>query len=83
MFVTPQIDQLKASELLSKRKRIWSSGRKIIKVELTWLPIYLFQVALIDKKGNIKSDKISVDGIKGEFAFYSEAEFSKMKSLPV
>ena len=49
----------------------------MVKVELFYLPVYLFTLKLEDKKGRQYTDMISVDGIKGEFAFFIESEYEQ------
>jgi len=75
MFVASIINSLQAYNLLSKKNVRWLSKREMIKVELIFLPIYLFSVKLVDNRGRNLSDKISVDGIKGEFAFFKETDY--------
>jgi hypothetical protein len=77
MFVTAIIEKHKAEELLSLTNSIWPARRKIIKVELFYLPLYLFTIDLEDKKGRQYQEMISVDGIKGEFAFFRETEYDQ------
>jgi len=74
MLITPIIEKLKAEELLSAANGIWPSGKKMLKVELFYLPIYLFTINLEDKKGRQYKEMITVDGIKGEFAFFRETD---------
>lgn len=75
MFIASVISSSLAVDLLSKKNGVWPSKRKMIKVELIYLPVYLFAVKLEDNKGRLLSDKISVDGIKGEFAFFNEPNY--------
>ena len=76
MFVAPDIDRRKAEEILSRREGMVPRRRKIIKTELLWLPLYVFEVLLEDSKGARLKDLVSVDGIKGEFALYRETAFA-------
>lgn len=80
MFIASVISSSQANDLLSKKNVLWLSKRKMIKVELIYLPIYLFSVKLEDNKGRLLSDKISVDGIKGEFAFFKDTDY---ESFPI
>jgi hypothetical protein len=75
MHVAPYIDKEKAGELLSRIEGIWPRKRKIIRSELLYLPVYVFTANLRDDKGTVYPEMISVDGIKGEFAFYTEREY--------
>jgi hypothetical protein len=75
MFVASVIDRSKAENLLSKTNRLWSSRKKMIKVEIFCLPVYLFTIKLEDNKGRELTDLVSVDGIKGEFAFFKEPDY--------
>ncbi len=75
MQISPIITKQRAEELLSKASGLWPSRRKIVKVELFYLPVFIFTIDLEDKKGTHYSDMISVDGIRGEFAFFREDGF--------
>jgi hypothetical protein len=77
MFVTVKIDKEKAEKLLTEKNGIWPVRNRIIKVELFYLPLFIFTVSLKDKKGSRYQETISVDGIKGEFAFFRETDYDK------
>jgi len=74
MIIASVISRFQAEDLLSKKYSLWFYKRKIIKVELIYLPMYLFNLRLEDKKGQIQMDKVTVDGIKGEFAIFIEPD---------
>jgi hypothetical protein len=74
MFISVIIEKHRAEELLSATNGIWPSGKKMVKVELFYLPIYLFTIELEDRKARHYHEMISVDGIKGEFAFFRESD---------
>jgi hypothetical protein len=74
MVITAVIEKPKAEELLSETNRIWPPRKKIIKVELIYLPLYLFTIKLEDKRGRQYNEMVSVDAIKGEFAFFRETD---------
>jgi hypothetical protein len=80
MILAPVLNKLHAESILSKRKRFWISGKKPVKIELINLPVYLFNFILEDKNGKAASDKISVDGIKGEFAFFRDDKFEESEN---
>lgn len=75
MYVTVKIEKDKAEKLLTEKNGIWPIRRPIIKVELFYLPLFIFTVSLEDKKGSRYHETISVDGIKGEFAFFRETDY--------
>ena len=77
MFIASIIEKYQAEDLLSKTNGLWPARRKMIKVELFYLPLYLFTIKLEDNKGRQYSDMISVDGIKGEFAFFRESDYEQ------
>jgi hypothetical protein len=84
MHVAPLIDEQKAGVLLSATGGIWPRKRKIIRTELVTLPLYVFTARLsIPGKAEF-TEMISVDAIKGEFAFYSEPEYAdtETENLP-
>lgn len=75
MFIASVISKIQAKKLLLKTKGPLSPNRKIIKVEFIYLPVYLFTINLEDTKGKLYTDKISIDGIIGEFAFFKEINY--------
>lgn len=77
MLITPIIEKQKAEELLSQTNALWPARRKIIKAELIYMPLYLFTIKLEDKKGRQYHEMVSVDGIKGEFAFFRETGYEQ------
>ena len=77
MYVNVKIEKEKAEQLLTKKDGIWPVRKKIIKVELFYLPLFIFTVTLEDSKGSSYKETISVDGIRGEFAFFMATEYSQ------
>jgi hypothetical protein len=75
MFIPAIIERLKAEELLCHTNGIWPAKRKMMKVELLYLPMYIFNIKLEDRKGRQNQDMVSVDGIKGEFSFFMETDY--------
>ena len=75
MYIPAIIEKPKAEELLCQPNGIWLAKRKVIKVELLYLPMYLFNVKLEDRNGRKNQDIVSVDGIKGEFSFFRETDY--------
>jgi hypothetical protein len=75
MYVNVKIEKEKAEQLLTEKNGIWTVRKRIIKVELFYLPLFVFTVTLEDSKGNSHMETISVDGIRGEFAFFRETEY--------
>lgn len=82
MFIAPIIGKLQAEDLLSKTNELWPVKRKMIKVELIYLPIYLFTLKLQDNKGRLYSEVISIDGLMGEFAFFNETNNNPVPADP-
>jgi hypothetical protein len=77
MFVIPKIDKSQALIELSKKPRPLTRKRKIIKVELLYVPCYIFTVQIVTNKGNQSSEQVCIDGVQGLFAFFKGAEFEK------
>lgn len=77
MFVVPRIEEQRAWILLSKSPRPLTRKRKIIQVELYYLPNYVFNVEMENRKAKVNSMKICVDGIEGHFAYYDETELTE------
>lgn len=75
MHIAPVIEKNQAEESLSRTNGLWPSKRKIIKVELFYLPVFQFTIKLENKRKNQFSELVSVDGIRGEFAFFLESEY--------
>ena len=76
MFVTSVVSRPKAEELLTKTKGLLTPRREMVKIELIYFPLYLFALKLEDKRGRHLAEKISVDGIRGEFAFIKEIDYA-------
>ncbi len=81
MFVIPRIEEQRAHVLLSKPPRPLARSRKILKIDLYYLPNYIFKVELEDRKEKVNSMKICVDGIEGHFAYYDETDLTKEPAL--
>lgn len=77
MFVVPRIEEQRAKAILSKHPRPLAKKRKIIKVELFYLPNYVFNVEIENRKAKVNLMKICVDGIEGHFAYYDETELTE------
>jgi len=75
MFIASVVSRTKAEELLTKTKGLLSPRRELVKIELIYLPVYLFALKLVDKKGRLLAERISVDGIRGEFAFFKDIDY--------
>jgi len=82
VFVVPRIEEQRAWILLSKSPRPLTRKRKIIKVELYYLPNYVFNVEMENRKAKVNSMKICVDGIEGHFAYYDETELTEKPDMP-
>jgi hypothetical protein len=68
-FVQSVIAKEQAKEIFSKQRTILRKKKgTIIKIELIYLPCYVFEVTVKTKKGERKS-YVSVDGIRGTFSF--------------
>jgi hypothetical protein len=80
MYAKPFINKAQAESTLSKKNTLFLGGKKIIKIDLVYLPVFLFAVKCEDSRGRVYDDIVSVDGIKGEFAFYTDVEFDSSPS---
>jgi hypothetical protein len=68
-LVQPVIAKEQAREIFSKQRTIFRKKKGIIvKIELIYLPCYVFEVSVKTNKGKRKSS-VSIDGIKGTFSF--------------
>jgi hypothetical protein len=76
MYISIKIEQERAEKLLAEKNGIWPGRKRIIKVELIYLPLFIFTIRLEDKKGRQFHETISVDGIKGEFAFFRGTDYN-------
>jgi hypothetical protein len=77
MLISSIIEKEQAEILLSKKNGIWPARRNLIKIQLVYLPMYLFTIILEENNGSKYSELISVDGIKGEFAFFRESDYEQ------
>jgi hypothetical protein len=51
MYISIKIEQERAEKLLAEKNGIWPGRKRIIKVELIYLPLFIFTIRLEDKKG--------------------------------
>jgi hypothetical protein len=66
-----------ALEILSGQKGVFLRRRKkILKAELLYLPVYLFNITTEDFRNKVHSQAVAVDGLLGEYAIYEAAETS-------
>lgn len=70
MFIVPKIEKSEALIHLAKRPRPLTRNREIIKVEILYLPCYIFFVQIESSKKGISSEQVCIDGIQGQFAFF-------------
>jgi len=75
MFIASVVSRTKAEDLLTKTKGLLSPRREMVKIELIYLPVYLFSLKLEDKRNRLLAERISVDGIRGEFAFIKDIDY--------
>jgi len=80
MFARTFIDKPRAESILSKGILPFLWRKKIIKIDLIYIPVFLFNIRCEDSRGRIYDDTISVDGIRGEIAFYTDVEFDQSQS---
>lgn len=76
MYVTPKISAEEAQDIISRRTpffciRIWKSSISPKRIEMIYLPYYWLEILLTGKAENQKV-AISVDGLLGTTAFFSE-----------
>lgn len=82
MFVIPEIDREKALEILAKKPRPFTRKRNLLKIELLYLPSFLFLVRIKPDKGNRSVDYVVVEAIHGEFALMEKCDYSPEPFLP-
>ncbi|MCP2604928.1 hypothetical protein NLC29_02100 [Candidatus Aminicenantes bacterium AH-873-B07] len=70
-FIKPFISKQEAYKLFSKKKKIFLKKSKIEKLELVYLPYYLFKLTVNFPDGE-KEIFAASDGIEGSFAYWSE-----------
>jgi len=75
MIIASVVSKTQAEDLLTKTKGLLSPRRDLVKIELIYLPVYLFALKLEDKRGRLLAERISVDGIRGEFAFFKDINY--------
>ena len=82
MFVTQKINRTQAQIRLAKNPRPFTKRRDIIKVELIYLPSYLFSISIKSSQHDLVIEEICVDAIAGEFAFFKRTELTTYPILP-
>jgi len=74
--INPQINPETAKSLLSKRPGLLRKQKRIIKIELFYLPSYLVRLS-VRVKQNSEIVSLCIDGVEGRFAFYHESSQSE------
>lgn len=72
-FIPPVVSEKEAKKTLSKKgflSRLFTGKIKISRLELLNIPQYSFEMIISTRKGKQKIN-VSVDGVKGTFAFFS------------
>lgn len=77
LFVIPEVDESKAAIYLAQRPRPLARKRKILKVELLYVPCYVFKIKVESRAGIQATEQVCVDGIQGQFAFFKGASISE------
>jgi len=76
MYVIPELDEEHAESLLTKAPRLLARKKTIIKIDLFYLPFYLFTITTVSSKKGSVGELICVDGVKGSFSFFKETEYA-------
>ena len=76
MYVIPELDEVHAESLLTKAPRLLAQKKKIIKIDLLYLPFYLFTITTVTSKNESVGELICIDGVKGSFSFFKEPEYA-------
>ena len=77
VFVVSRVEKSRALTQLTKKPQPLSRRRNIIKVELLYLPSYLFTITIVSSNRGTSSEQVCIDGIQGQFAFFKDADFVK------
>ena len=81
-FVQPAIAKEQAKDIFSRQRTILRKKKGIVvKIELIYLPFYVFEVSVKTSKGERKSC-VSIDGIKGTFSFLNLKNATFEKNTP-
>ena len=81
MYVIPGLDEARAERLLTKAPRLLARKKKIVKIDLFYLPFYLFIITTVTSKKDSVSELICIDGVEGTFSFFRETEYSNTPGI--
>lgn len=82
MYACLRINREKAEKLLAAPPRPLAKKRKILKVDLFYLPHYIYSLKIRHKNGTLANATICVDGLQGVYGTFSEAETEENPVLP-
>jgi len=82
LFVTQKINKSQALIHLAKNPRPFTKRRDIIKVELIYLPCFLFSISIKSSNKDIVQVLVCLEAISGEFAFFESTELENKPDLP-
>jgi hypothetical protein len=82
MYAQYHIDKENATKRLQAPARPLAKRRHILKVELFYLPNFIFFLQILQKNGTLSKAKIIVDGLEGVYATYRDAPLLESPELP-
>jgi len=82
MYVVPGLDEVQAESLLTKAPRLLARKKKIVEIDLIYLPFYLFIITTVTSKKDSVNELICIDGVEGTFSFFKETEYTSTPELP-
>lgn len=82
MYAQYQIDKEAAKIRLEAPPRPLAKKRHILKVDLFYLPNYIFYLQILHKNTTLSKAKIIVDGIEGVYATYRDTSLNESPELP-
>ena len=82
MYAQYHIDKEDAKKRLQAPPRPLAKSRHILKVELFYLPNFIFNLQIRQKNGTLSKAKIIVDGLEGVYATYRDTTLDESPELP-
>lgn len=74
-YAKPVISADTAAQLLSKPNRPLARRRDLLKVELYYLPFYLFQSQFVDHKRQVRTELVSIDAVQGDVVYLKKFDW--------
>jgi hypothetical protein len=75
-YADPRLSAGQAEEVLARPIRPLGRRRRIVKVELLYLPCTLFRVRVESYEKETAEETVCIDSLEGTFAFFRQAEFT-------